>query len=176
MFELNTKRLRLIPLDFESLKLLQKGRPVLEAGLGLEASGMQFSKEIAQILAEWMDFTCRNPQKYQWGTNWEIVLKAENKSVGSIGLNGFPDEKGVVTVGYTLDEPYQGRGLATEALSELANWVFAHREVNTLKALTPKENIASQKVLKKNHFKMVGEAEEEGMQCFVWELKSIIRL
>lgn len=172
MFKLKTNRLQIIPLTHEQINLLQQNRRLMEENLGLVPSAMLIStdiqSEIAEVVPYWLDFTAQNPDNYAWGTTWEIVLKKENKSIGSLGMSGFPDKNGEVMVGYVIDVNYQKNGYATEALATLKNWAFEHVSVLRMAALTPKDNIASQKVLKKNHFQQVGEDIEDGTPCYVW--------
>jgi [ribosomal protein S5]-alanine N-acetyltransferase len=174
MMEIKTERLRLIPLNLENLELMAKDRASMEKNLGLNPIGVllvpeEIRGEIAGALKWWIKFVRENPSLYYWGTNWEVVLEEENRSIGGIGLSGLPDENGKVVVGYSIDERYQSRGFATEALQGLAHWALSHPQLKKITALTPVDNIASQRVLEKNGFTYVAEVEEEGIKCFLWE-------
>lgn len=175
MFKLKTKRLQLVPLSYQHLSLLAKDRRMMEKSLGLNPSEMLVSPEIQaeidEVVPHWLAFTKKNPEQYAWGTTWEIVLSVENKSIGSIGLSGFPDKNGQVMVGYAIDKNYHKHGYATEALEGITRWAFASPDVMSIGAYTPKENIPSQKVLKNNHFQNMGEVIEENIDCYVWKVK-----
>ena len=45
--------------------------------------------------------------------------------VGDCGTFGPPDDEGRVEIGYGLAAPFRGRGIGTEAVGALADWVAA---------------------------------------------------
>ncbi|MEZ4994524.1 MAG: GNAT family protein [Saprospiraceae bacterium] len=172
MFQIKTKRLRLIPLNEDMLGMLRNSRPDLEKKLGLAPSDLQVSPEmqaeIAEALEFWQDFTHKHPDQYQWGTNWEIVHDQDNCAIGGIGLGGLPNKHGQVTVGYHIDPRRQRQGFAPEALAALRDWALQHPQCSKIMAFTPVENIPSQKVLSKCGFELLDEVEEGGMECYLW--------
>lgn len=172
MFQIQTKRLRLVPLDTAQLAMLADGRTVLEQHLGLTPSGLQISpgmqEEIEEALTFWREFTEKHPERYQWGTNWEIIHRQDNCTIGGIGLGGFPNPHGQVTVGYHIDPRRQRQGYAPEALTALRDWALKHTECTQMMAFTPVENAPSQKVLAKCGFELIDEVEEAGLQCYLW--------
>jgi ribosomal-protein-alanine N-acetyltransferase len=91
MFFIESTRLKLIPLTQQLLRLCQVSRPAMEQSLGINISAMQidpeYQIEIQDALVQfWLPKTREYPKKYQWYTNWEIVDKAANTSVGGIGF------------------------------------------------------------------------------------------
>ncbi len=154
MFELVTDRLRLLPLNLDCLELLVQGRTLMESHLGLMPSNLQLDKiiqtEIKEAQIEWLEGVRANPIDYCWLTNWEIILKSENRIVGGIGLHRVNTSE--VMVGYAMDKRYYNQGIATESLNALKNWVFTYPFIQKMMADTPIENVASQKVLIKNRF------------------------
>lgn len=129
MFELTTDRLRLIPLDFENLLLLKESRKDMESNLGLEHSGLSFSGEYRDIRAETFEFWLENVQDvetdYRWHTNWEVVLKDENRSIGGTSFLGAPNRKGEVILGYIVDSGYRNYGYMSEAVNAITEWALA---------------------------------------------------
>lgn len=156
MFEIHTKRLRLIPLNLQNLLLLKENRAAMEKNLNLNISQQVIDPHIQLEFADAIDFwivrVSQNEENYFWFTNWEVVLKEKNVSIGGIGLTGMPDEQGQVMVGYGLDKNYHNQGYATESLQVLIKWVFENPEVKSIIAETKADNLASQKVLAKNGF------------------------
>ena len=59
--ELNTERLRLIPLSLDQFKLLLHGQDALERALGLDESGEEADEHIQQALCE----LYRNAREHQ---------------------------------------------------------------------------------------------------------------
>jgi [ribosomal protein S5]-alanine N-acetyltransferase len=171
MVALETERLRLIPLDLQNLLLLKENRALMEKNMGLTVSNMQFDPQIQAEMNEAIDFWIsrvgENEEDYSWFTNWEMVLKEKNMSIGGIGLTGLPDRKGEVTVGYGVDGNYHRQGYATEALQAMVQWIFKNAHVHRIVAETLKDNVASHKVLHKNGF--VKAAEKDLL--YIWRLE-----
>lgn len=82
-------------------------------------------------------------RNYIWYTNWLIVLKDENCTVGGIMIKGLPNEKGEVVIGYYTLVPYQGNGYMTETIDTMKNWLLSQPDVMYVIADTEKDNIAS---------------------------------
>ena len=177
MIEIESARLRLIPLDYRLLAVWDKeGRNSMETILGLMPSKWEvdtfYEAETKDALQNfWMPETLKNPANFFWFTNWDIVLMDKNLSIGGIGFGGMPID-GTTSVGYMIDQQYQQKGLATEALNCLLDWAFLDPSLKTVLADTPKDNLASQKVLLKNGFLHVGEGTAEHTQTldvFHWK-------
>lgn len=163
LFERNTTRLRLIPLPPDLMTIVLDGWDQLPILLGIETAGLQipevFREEFPQGLRHCNAMCQEHPDEYRWYTNWLIVLRAENRVIGGMGLNGPADELGNVFTGYWIDDNYQRCGFMSEALSGLCHWVFEDSNVRAVTANTPEENIASQRVLLKNGFQRKGKFE-----------------
>lgn len=171
MFEIQTPRLRLIPLDLRCLRLLKQSRQKLQQHLGLEPSDIimddRFRKEVVEAQEWWITQVAAHPEHFMWFTNWEIVLKAENRSIGGIGLAGKPNKNGETTTGYVIDRRYHNQGYGSESLQALARWVFRDDAAKRLLADTPKDNLASQAVLRKCGFRL--DREEDKILHFALE-------
>lgn len=176
MNPIKTGRLRLIPLNANMLEALSRGRDQLEQLLGLQPSALQMSsgmeEEIEEALEFWREFTRSHPDQYYWGTNWEIVLEAENRTIGGIGMGGPPNKHGQVTVGYHIDVRQHRRGYGTEALAGLRDWAMQQAECTSMVAFTPVENLPSQKVLSRCGFELVDQVEEAGLSCYFWRYEA----
>ena len=130
MLQLFTRRLRLIALDTPLLHLLQNSRALLESALELKESGRQLSveeyAEMQDALQVWVEGARKHPEAYGLHSGWEIIWEATNQSVGNIGLSDL-NEAGQIMVGYSIDERFRNKGVASEALGTLAHWVFQSR-------------------------------------------------
>jgi len=96
--------------------------------------------------------------------------------VGGIGLGGMPSNEGNTEVGYFIDQKFRGLGIASEALNALKSWAFQDTDLILLRAESPVDNLASQKVLEKNQFHPTGQKEiltPEPMQVICWECPKI---
>jgi [ribosomal protein S5]-alanine N-acetyltransferase len=89
------------------------------------------------------------------------VLAGEDGSVlGRFNLYEIQD--GTAELGYRVAQDVAGRGVATAAVRELCRLAAAQHGLRTLKAMTTRENVASQKVLTKAGFVPVGPADVAG--------------
>lgn len=85
--------------------------------------------------------------------NLGIYLKKENnKMVGVAEVFDFDTKVSAVTIGYTLNQNYWGKGIATKATSLLLNYLFNEIDVNRVQAFVMPENEKSKNVLLRNNF------------------------
>ena len=80
-----------------------------------------------------------------------IVLN--NKCIGSVGV--FRQENihfRTAELGYYVSEEYWGRGIMTQAVKEVCNYVFVNTDIVRIFAEPFADNTASQRVLEKNGF------------------------
>ncbi|AEI49974.1 GNAT family N-acetyltransferase [Runella slithyformis] len=164
MFQLESTRLRLMPLTTAQLQLHAADYDALQRSLGLVPRQMQmeeyFQNEFDDALANyWLPETAANASRYEWFTNWLIVYKKDNCVAGGIGVAGLPNDRGETEIGYGIDCAYRGKGIATEALECLSAWVFKHPAAVALIAHTPVALTNSQRVLQKAGFEQISEKE-----------------
>ena len=94
---------------------------------------------------------------------YHYKILVNKKFAGNIGL--FNPKKRVYELGYFILRKYRNKGVSTMAINQILNLGFKELKIKKIKAITNKENIASQKVLKKNGFKIIKRSKDE----FVWE-------
>lgn len=89
---------------------------------------------------------------------WAIVLKENNKLVGSIGLH--KDElrtaRNVKMLGFVLSEEYWGQGIMTEAVKEVVRYGFEELNLDLLSVAHFPFNIGSKRVIEKSGFSYEG--------------------
>jgi ribosomal-protein-alanine N-acetyltransferase len=93
----------------------------------------------------------------------------DNAKVGDISF--WPSREGDygITIGYGLGELEQrSKGLMTEAVSLLVNYLFSSKNIERIAADADVENFGSQKVLEKNGFKREGILRKHGFVKGVW--------
>jgi RimJ/RimL family protein N-acetyltransferase len=80
--------------------------------------------------------------------NYTVLRKSDEKKVGSCGLY---DRDGIdgIDIGYALLPDFQGSGYAFEAVNKLKSLAFNQFGLSEIHAITNKENLPSQKLLKK---------------------------
>lgn len=147
--ELETERLIIKPLTLNQFKLLLQGLDKMEQALGLLPSGVVWTEDVQTAMEMLYKEALKNPIDWIWYTNWQIILKDENKAIGSLCFMRAPDEKGMVEIGYGIHESYRNKGYMTEALQVVCDWALNQEGVTVVTAETEKDNIASQHVLQK---------------------------
>lgn len=158
--ELRTPRLRLLALTSEELGLYRDDRQALEQRLGLRLTRRPLSEPLQRALGmKRIKMAAAQPIEHAWYTYWLMVLADEPVGIGLIGFKGAPNADGESEVGYGTDAEYQGRGYMTEALQALTAWALQDERCQAVTATTVK-NPASERVLRKAGFELLGEGQE----------------
>ncbi len=84
MVELQTERIRLIPLNAKYLKLLIEHEEQMAAELSLSKGVGSLDWELKQALYFRLSKVLEDEPNYLWHTNWLLVLKEKNCAVGGI--------------------------------------------------------------------------------------------
>ena len=150
---IETERLKLVPLDLETIN--PDDHQKIEKKLGLQLASMilgeQIDREIKAAMRASLEDVIRSKKQDQWYADWQsvlIILKAENIIIGGFCFQRYPDEDGTVQIGYMISPEYQGHEYMPEALKKGISWIFERPDITALLAETTKSNIRSQMVLK----------------------------
>ena len=158
--QLETDRLKIIPLTIGQFKFLLSGMEKLERELALTPSNYTLDEGTRLAMEYQYDLAIGNYENHLWHTNWQIILKAEDKAVASFCFKNAPDEEGAIEIGYGTNPGYRSRGIMTEAVKALTDWALSHVSVTSIIAETYKDNLPSQKVLSRNGLVIYKETEE----------------
>ncbi|SFQ49538.1 ribosomal-protein-alanine N-acetyltransferase [Lachnospiraceae bacterium XBB1006] len=142
------------------LKIYTATKEQMEATIAAETN-----PEMKKAYAEMLAGCLQEPGKAEWYAMWRIEL-LDGTQVGDLCFKGL-DEKALPEIGYGINEAYQGKGYATEAVNAVVKWALSKPRVNAVEAETAPDNRASQKVLKKCGFQPTGEMGEEGPRFVV---------
>lgn len=86
-----------------------------------------------------------------------FAITADGKVIGSIGAFRQGNiHRQTVEVGYYIAEEYWGKGIMTEAVKLLCEYVFSHTDIIRIYAEPFANNIGSQRVLEKAGFQYEG--------------------
>ncbi|HEX6932938.1 MAG TPA: GNAT family N-acetyltransferase [Streptosporangiaceae bacterium] len=96
-----------------------------------------------------------------------VLVGADGSIAGRFNL--YEMAGGTAELGYRVAQHVAGRGVATAAVRELCRLAVARHGLRTLKAVTTRENVASQKVLTKAGFVAVGPGEIGGRPATWYE-------
>lgn len=89
---------------------------------------------------------------------WGIILKINNKLIGSIGLIDDPKRENEYAkmIGYSIGKNYWGNGYMTEAVKSVVNYGFNQLNLELISAYCYPFNHRSKRILEKCNFKYEG--------------------
>jgi RimJ/RimL family protein N-acetyltransferase len=89
------------------------------------------------------------PQLERLGySNYTLIRKIDNLKIGSCGLYDREGLEGI-DIGFALLPAYESKGYAYEAASKLKRIAFEEFGIEAIRAITAKDNLASQRLLEK---------------------------
>lgn len=147
-------RLRLVDGTLALLSAALEGRHALEGLLGVAVAedweGFPDALPIVRASYE------RTPEGQLWGSLFFIELEVSTL-VGFGGFKGPPSPDGVVEIGYAIAPAFRGRGLATDAVTQMVQRAFADVAVRAVDAHTLGHDNPSTRVLQKTGFRKLAE-------------------
>jgi len=115
-----------------------------------------------------------HPDEPLW-TSWFIYLRQPGGEliIGTLGCKGPPanegDGRAVLEIGYGVVASQQRKGIASEAVGLLLEWLRTLGRVTHVRAHTLSGDPASGGVLRRCGFTLIGKATEDGMAVDRWE-------
>lgn len=88
--------------------------------------------------------------------NWAIVLKESGRAVGNISVVSVKDATEALSIGYCLSGSLWGKGIMTECLSAVIDYLFENTSAVRIDATHDTENIGSGRVMQKAGMKKEG--------------------
>lgn len=165
-FEIESERIRLVPLSAAQLEFLLVRPRQLEAELGFPISRLVSSTPVVRhaIRLKQQRLISSGDEEFPWHTYWLLVITADRFGAGLIGFKGIPDDYGEVEIGYGIDPGYRRKGFTTEAARTLIDWALEQPACLAVTAWSDKDNQASARVLEKVGMTMAKETAEQ----FCW--------
>lgn len=164
---IETSRLTLIPLTLDQLHLHVADRYRLEAELGLKKGHREVVEPLLSIIMYFTIPRLKDPTLDPlYHTIWMAIDRQKQQFVAEAKFKGEPDETGTIEIGYGTYPALQRKGYMSEMVGGLINWAGQQPDVRRVVADTHAENVASQKVLEKNGFRLFDRVEE----MLWWEL------
>jgi ribosomal-protein-alanine N-acetyltransferase len=161
MATLHTARLALVHLDANAIRHLIAGdRAAAERVTGLPLPAEFVTEdERTGLLPIQLKRMEASPDQLDW-TMRLMVTRSDREVIGHCGFHGPPQDVGRAEIGYTVFEPYRGRGYAKEAARALVEWGLAQGEREVYATVSP-SNAPSLAVVRAVGFQQVGVQEDE---------------
>ena len=93
--------------------------------------------------------------------DWAVVLKQENKMIGTCGFTRFHMQHDCGEIGYVINPSYRGQGLACEAVWAVMAFGFERLGLHRIEAKYIDGNEASRRVMEKAGMTFEGVRREE---------------
>ena len=155
---IETLRLTLKPLTYDQLLKYIRCDHSLESELGLNPSDRSIEPALVEALEQTILPHVADPARnYLFNTLWTAIDRDAQQMVGDLCFVGEPNEAGEIEIGYGTYPEFQGRGYMTEMVSGMIAWAKTQPGVRAIIASTDATNLASYRVLQKNHFGKTGE-------------------
>ena len=100
-----------------------------------------------------MDTVRRFIDNYGDEHTYSWIMDIDGVIIGTIGAYNYKDDH--IEVGFSVGPSWQGRGLATEALKKVLEYLTGNEGIPCVTAWCAAENVGSQRVLEKADMKLV---------------------
>lgn len=94
--------------------------------------------------------------QYQQKTDVSFVIMVNNKTAGRIGMHHMQLQNKSGAIGYWLAKEFEGRGIVTRACKTIIRYGFEELALNRIEIKAAENNIRSQAIPEKLHFKKEG--------------------
>ena len=112
------------------------------------------TSEMAQETVRRFIDSYNDEHSYSW------VMDIDDVIVGTIGAYDYKDDH--IEVGFSIEPGWQGRGLATEALKKVLEYLTENEGILCVTAWCAADNVGSKRVLEKAGMKLAG-TEKNGL-------------
>jgi RimJ/RimL family protein N-acetyltransferase len=119
-----------------------------------------------QSIKKWNDY-----ERTHGFTSWAVIRKEDNAFIGKCGFNYLPDNSDI-ELSYMLDEPYWGRGYATEIAKAVLEHGMNKLNMKRVVALVYPQNSPSIRVIEKTGMKYEKECEYFGVKLLMYAISS----
>jgi RimJ/RimL family protein N-acetyltransferase len=100
-----------------------------------------------------------------------VLAIADGEIVGSAGFHDYPDENGMIEIGFGIVPEKQRQGYGLELLHGMWHEIAKRADVKVLRYTVSPDNEASMHIIKKLGFEQVGEQiDEEDGQELIFEM------
>lgn len=123
---------------------------------------------VEQSITKWNDYG----RKHGF-TSWAVIRKEDNAFIGKCGFNRLPDDSDI-ELSYMLDEPYWGKGYATEIASAVLEHGLNKLGMKRVVALVYPQNSPSIRVIEKTGMKYEKEYEYMGIKMLMYSVNKSI--
>ena len=164
---IQTKRLTLIPLTAQQLKLLVDDTKAFEDQQQMTYAGEPLEGIFRNIINGQIQKIEQDPENILWYSFWLLVRTEDRTVVGAADFKNKPDEQGQVEIGYGLGKQHEKQGYMSEAVQAMCPWALEQPGITAVLAETYLDNTPSQNVLRRCGFQITSQT-----QSIWWRLEA----
>lgn len=127
-----------------------------------------------KVIEEWVD-----EYKYENIYSWAIELKEIHEAIGGISIVHLDEKNFSCEIGYCMSRKYWRKGIMTESLKAVIDYLFYEVGFNRIAAKHDTKNIASGKVMAKSGMKYEGTLRQvktrDGKEFYDLSVYSILK-
>lgn len=120
---------------------------------------LQWEPHINEEFTKMVIETWIREYKTEASYHWAIEFKESKEIIGEIYIFNIKPKRGCCEIGACISRRFWNKGISTEALVSIINFIFKETELNRIIAMHDVKNIASRKVILKSKMKYEGEFE-----------------
>jgi ribosomal-protein-alanine N-acetyltransferase len=144
---LTTKRLKLVEITHQHVDSIYEILSLVEVTKYYGTNRFTFHGEASRLI----DMFHKNFIEKR-GIRWGIIVKANQKFIGTVGLNGLQLKNKRAEIGYEIHPAYWRNGYTTEAINEVLTFSFEKLDLYRIGAVVYPENKPSLNLLNKLGF------------------------
>ena len=123
---------------------------------------LQSNKHLLREWLSWVDeadlkfvkqFVSNSKRQYKAKTDHPFVIIYNDTVVGRIGIYTIDNKNKIGSIGYWLDENFQGKGIVTKACKAILNYAFNDLHLSRIEIKCGTGNYKSQRIPELLHFK-----------------------
>lgn len=145
--KIETKRLLLIPTSEKDAEFIFK---LLNSPKWIEYIGDRNIKTLNDAKQYLIEKIIPQYHKIGYGT-YTVIRKSDNRKMGTCGLYDREGLQGV-DLGFAFLPEFEKNGYAFESANKMVNIAYEKFNIKSIKAITTKNNISSQRLLEKLNF------------------------
>lgn len=128
-------------------------------------------------LQESIDWAAGQDAAWQEDREWSfVIVDRDDRILGACGMHRIDLRNNIAEAGYWVRSCVAGRGIATTAMTQLAEWARSEKQIHRIEIIIAVENHASQRVAEKVGAIREGRLRDrllvhgERMDCFLYAL------
>jgi len=124
----------------------------------MKYSRLSHKRSIEDLKADFERILSLKERKFLFA--WKVFLKENKKSIGRINIGSIVRKSSRVDLGFVLLPEFWSKGIMSESVDAIINYLFKDINIHKIAATTNKNNTRSRNLLEKHKFNLEGILKE----------------